>query len=303
MAYKQIGIKSYTWHHFSSLEEKDFQLMETSFKFHPLDYDDIRDETQLPKLDVYKHYLFLVISLPVFHQEALQITKVNLSIFVGKDYIVTASQGQIDSVNRFFARLGRSSRMKRDLAKHGPGFFLYKLLDYLFRDAKVILHEVVREVNDVEEAVYDDHTRVATKRLGMVRRNVLFLRHIIDPQRIIMQQLHHVKRVFLPTTLSNYFDDIGDTLDGMWVVTDNLKNIVDGLFDVNEAFLSHRTNEIIRLLTIISVVLMPATLLTGYYGMNVDSLPFGDNPLLVTAVILLSIILFLLVIVRIDKRN
>ncbi|MDA0207812.1 MAG: magnesium transporter CorA family protein [bacterium] len=303
MAYKHIGLKTYTWHHFSGLEEKDFQIMEHAFKFHPLDYDDVRDATQLPKLDVYKHYLFLVIALPVFHQEILQITKVNLSIFVGPDYIVTASEGQIDAVNRYFVRLARSTRMKRELTKYGPGFLLYKLLDYVFRDAKVILQEVVREVNDVEEAVYDDHTRVATKRLGMVRRNVLYLRHVIDPQRIIMQQLQHVKRTFLPTTLANYFDDIGDTLDGIWVVTDNLKNIVDGLFDVNEAFLSHRTNEIIRLLTIISVVLMPATLLTGYYGMNVDHLPFGNNPLLVTAVILLSIILFLLVIIRIDKRN
>ena len=120
------------------------------------------------------------------------------------------------------------------------------------------MQELVREANNVELAVYDDRTKVTTKRLGIVRRNVLFMRHVIDPQRILLNQILNTRKSYFPKELTLYYEDVKDTLDSMWVITDNLKNIVDGLFDVNEAFLSHRTNEIIRLLTVISVLLMAA---------------------------------------------
>jgi magnesium transporter len=128
------------------------------------------------------------------------------------------------------------------------------------------------------------------------------MRHVIDPQRILLGQIIHSKKSFVPKTLEAYFDDVKDTLDSMWVVTENLKNIVDGLFDVNEAFLSHKMNDIIRILTIISVILMPATLLTGYFGMNIEGLPLMGSPVAVTITIIASILLLLLIIMRIDRE-
>jgi magnesium transporter len=302
MAHAEVKAKGITWYHFPELEEEDFLFLEKEFKFHPLDFDDLRDSQQLPKLDTYKYYLFCIFAIPKFDRKQMRMLKTNLSIFIGKDYIVTAAQTPIDSVNRFFIRASRSSGLKRDLFSKSTGYVLYKLLDYAFRDTKVILKELVREANEVEEAVYDDHTKVTTKRLGIVRRNVLYMRHVIDPQRILLGQIIHAKKSFVPKTLEDYFDDVKDTLDGMWVVTENLKNIVDGLFDVNEAFLSHKMNDIIRILTIISVILMPATLLTGYFGMNIEGLPLTESPIAVTVTIITSILLLLLVIMRIDRE-
>ena len=103
--------------------------------------------------------------------------------------------------------------------------------------------------------------------------------------------------------LDIYFDDVKDTLDSMSIVIENLKGTVDGLFDVNEAFLSHRTNEIIRTLTIISVILMPPTLITSFYGMNIIDLPLASNMPLVITMILLSMIFFWLFIRHIDRKR
>jgi len=303
MAYNAVNGKKFVWWHFSEFEESDFETLEEHFQFHPLDFDDIRDETELTKLDVYKHYLFSIINIPVFDLKTMQITKRNLGVFISKDYIVTVTRKPIESVDRFFERAQRSSGLRREAMAKSTGFFLYKLLDYIFRDTKVILRELVRETDQVEKQVYDSHTRVTTKRLGMLRRNVLFMRHMIEPQKILLEQFLHAKKTYLPNTLEIYFDDIRDSLKGISVMLDNHKNIVDGLFDVNEAFLSHRTNEIIRFLTIISVVLMPPTLITSYYGMNVDGLPFRENILLVSMIIGASLILFVLLILRIDKKK
>ena len=86
-------------------------------------------------------------------------------------------------------------------------------------------------------------------------------------------------------------------------VSENLNNIIDGLFEVNEAFLSHRTNEIIRILTIISVILMPPTLISSYYGMNISSLPFVHSIEIVTTIIVGSLLVALGIIFYIDRKR
>ncbi len=303
MAHDIVGGKEFVWWHFSEFEEGDFETLEKNFKFHPLDFDDLRDDTELTKLDHYKHYLFSIINIPVFDTRTMSITKRNLGIFIGKDYVVTVTRQPIQAVDRFFSRVQRSSGLKRESFSKTTGYLLYKLLDYVLRDVKVILRELVREAEQVEKRVYDRHTRVTTKRLGILRRNVLFMRHMIEPKKILLEQFINARKTYIPKTLEIYFDDIRDTLNSISVVLENQKNIVDGLFDVNEAFLSHRTNEIIRFLTIISVVLMPPTLITSFYGMNVDGLPFANNILTVSGVLLASLIIFIFIILRIDRRN
>lgn len=303
MAHQVVKGKSFHWFNFTHLEESDFDFLEKEFKFHPLDFDDLREETEIPKLDVYKHYILAIFTIPTFDNHTMRLGTQNLSVFVGKDYVVTVTQEPIPSVDRFFARAKKSNHMRKTALSRSTGFLLYKLLDYVFQDAKIILKELIREANNVELAVYDSRTKVNTKRLGIVRRNVLYLRHTIDPQRILLNQIVNTKKSYLSKDLKVYYDDVKDTLDSMWVISDNLKNIMDGLFDVNEAFLTHRTNEIIRFLTIISVILMPPTLITSYYGMNIQDLPFGDSALIVTGIIALSLLIFWLVLIHIDRRK
>jgi len=300
---KTLSGKSFTWHHISDLSESDFGYLEKHFKFHPLDFDDLRDDTALPKLDVYKYYLFAVLAVPQYDTARRRISKRDLAVFIGSDYIVTVCREPIDAVDRFFSRAKRSSGLRRDALGKSTGYFLYKLLDYVFRDAKIILHELSREAQQVEVDVYERQSRGTSESLGVMKRNLLFLQHIIDPQRLLVHQFMTSRKKFLPSELDVYFDDVKDTLDSIWVITENLKNIVDSLFDVNEAILTHRTNQIIRWLTIISVVLMPPTLIASYYGMNVSGLPFADNIGFVSWIIGASVIGFVFFVLWIDRRR
>ena len=230
-----ISGKTFTWHHISDLSEADFTYLEKHFKFHPLDFDDLRDDTALPKLDVYKYYLFTILSVPQYRVKDALVTKLDLAIFIGADYVVTVCREPIDVVDRFFSRAKRSTGLRRDALGKSPGYFLYKLLDYVFRDAKIILHELSRESRKVEVNVYEHQSRGTTENLGIMKRNLLFLQHIIDPQRLLIHQFISARKKYIPAELDIYFDDVKDTLDGIWVITENLKNIVDSLFDVNES--------------------------------------------------------------------
>ncbi len=303
MTHKIIKSNKIEWWHFSSFEERDFNTLDKHFNFHELDIDDIRGDNEVPKLDVYKDYLFLVASVPVFDREMKRVEKRNIAIFIGKNYIVTTTRQPVDALDRFFARMNKSTTLRSTTMLRTPGFLLYKILDYLFNDANIVLNELIHEARRLEDAVYKEHSRVMTKRLGVLRRNILFMKHIVVPQEIILDQVMEIGKIFVPRTLDVYFDDVKDTLRGFGVVLENHKDIVDGLFDVNEAFLSHKMNEVIKILTVISVVLMPPTLLTGYYGMNVENLPFSNSAFIVSLIILASLISFLFFVNRLDRRE
>ncbi len=303
MAHKELKGKKFVWHHVSKYTDHDIEFLQKDFKFHPLDFDDIREMAELPKLDVYKYYLFGIFAIPYYNAASDRIEKADVAIFVSAKEVVTVTREKIDAIDRYFARATKSTGLRRDALGKSTGYFVYKLLDYVFRDAKSVLKVLSRETQTLEDELHSRHRKRTTRSLGTLRRNLLFLRHVIDPQRIIVSQMGNAKKSFMPSDLDVYFDDLKDTLDGMWVITDNLKNIVDGLFDVNEALLSHRTNEIIRLLTIISVVLMPPTLIASYYGMNVSDLPYADDVGRVTMIIIASLIGFWFLIWFIDRRK
>lgn len=300
---KTLKGKKFAWHHVSKFTDHDLELLQKDFKFHPLDFDDIREMAELPKLDIYKYYLFGIFSIPYYHTETDKIEKADIAIFLSNKEVVTITKDRVDVIDRYFARASKSTGLKRDALGKSTGYFVYKLLDYAFRDAKSVLKVLSRETHVLEKALHSKHAKQTTRRLGLLRRNLLFLRHIIDPQRIIVDQMKNAKKSFVPSELDVYFDDLKDTLDGMWVISDNLKNIVDGLFDVNEALLSHRTNEIIRVLTVISVVLMPPTLIASYYGMNVSNLPFADDIQTVSLILIASLVAFWMFVWFIDKRK
>ena len=104
---------------------------------------------------------------------------------------------------------------------------------------------------------------------------------MLDPQRFTINALVHLRLDYIPEEMSNYFDNIHDYIEKMWVEIENCKDSVDGLHLTNESLISQRTNQTIKILTAISVGLMPLTLLSGIYGMNLIYLPYADKPLVV----------------------
>jgi magnesium transporter len=110
-----------------------------------------------------------------------------------------------------------------------------------------------------------------------VKQEIISYRKIIRPERSTIRLLErHVKR-FLPEELELYFDDIVDGAERVWDQLDNYKEVVEALEDTNESVISHRQNDVLRILTVFSVVLLPLTLISGIFGMNVHFPGFGGS--------------------------
>ncbi len=277
MSQSVIESKGIGWHHIKGVNQKDLEYLQANFMFHNLDYDDIRLDTPLSKMDTYKHYAFFVFHIPTFDSKTKLIYGEELYIFLSKDHLVTVTHKAIPELEDLYKRLKSSTKARASVMGKGSAFLMYQILFDIFRGSTEIMSSLTKEVARLEKEIKHSHNKKITVSLGDVRRNVLFNRHLVDPQRKVLTNLATLERDFVPKEAHIYFDDLHDVLDTVWLTSDNLKLLIDGLFDMNEALLSHRTNDIITLLTVISASLMVPTLVAGFYGMNVPWLPHFEN--------------------------
>ncbi len=303
MGSNTIEAKGVNWHHVSGVQEKDLKALQEKFKFHHLDYEDIRNESPISKMDAYKHYLFFLFHVPRVQKDSGRIYGEPVYVFLSKEDLVTVTYDSIKELDDFFKRMSENAKFRSIVLGKGTAFAMYRIISHLFRDSLHIIGKLTQEVHRLEESIEHSHDKRLTVDLGHARRNVLFLRHLVDPQRSMLVSLRHTSRSFIPDEILVYVDDLHDILDTIWLSTDNLKLLIDGLFDVNEALISHKTNQIITILTFLSAALMVPTLIAGFYGMNATWLPFVESPKVITLLYVLGMLGMVCVLVGIVYKK
>ncbi|MFA5211549.1 MAG: magnesium transporter CorA family protein [Patescibacteria group bacterium] len=300
MSIKEIKYGQLTWVNISSINEESINFLKKNYKFHHLDLDDIKSESQIPKLDVYKNYVFLILHFLNWRHHGKKISPHEVDFFIGENYLVTIQHGKNKEIKNFFYRCMNNKKTKENWMSKNSGYLLYKLLESLFSQSRQILNNLGKQISSVENEIFSGEQDLRIiQELAIHRRNVLNSLRIIDPQRYIIATLSHIRKDFLDESLSLYFDDIKDNLDKTWVIVDTFKETIDGLHLTVESIINQKTNRVIGALTVISVALLPLTLLSGIYGMNIDGLPHADNPKMVwfffflLATFIISLILIL----------
>jgi magnesium transporter len=260
-----------TWIHLDRPTLDHAQGLASRFGWHPLDVEDVMSKRQRPKVDDYidEGYLFAVLHFPVYDKAIQRLNAGELDAFVGPDYLVTLPTIELLPVTRLFRRCEEDDAFRDQLFSKGSGRLLYEVLDDLFDYCFPILDKIGYKLDALEDDVFEGRSREVVRDISNVKQEIISYRKIIKPERSTLRLLErHVER-FLPEELELYFDDIVDASERIWDVLDNYKEVVEALEDTNESVISHRQNDVLQLLTVFSVVLLPLTLITGFFGMNV----------------------------------
>src|SRR5258706_16226645 len=226
---------------------------------------------QRPKVDDYtdEGYLFAVLHFPVYDRAIQRLNAAELDVFVGPNYLVTLPTVELLPITRLFRRCEEDEAFRAQLFGKGSGYLLYEVLDDLFDYCFPILDKIGHKLDSLEDDVFEGRSDEVVRDLSNVKQEIISYRKIIKPERSTLRVLErHVER-FLPEELDLYFDDIVDATERIWDLLDNYKEVVDALEQTNESVISHRQNEVLRVLTVFSVILLPLTLITGIFGMNV----------------------------------
>jgi len=244
--------------------------LEEHFDFHALDLEDVLSRNQRPKIDVYDDYLFIVLHFPVFDRAARRLGTGELDIFVGPDYMVTIPNQPLQPVEYLFERCRSKEELREQLFSRGSGYLMYRLVDDSFDYCFPMLRKIGNKLDALEDDIFDGRSDEVVRDISNVKQEIINFRKVIRPQRPVLRDLEKVKQRYLATDLDLeiYFDDIVDAHERIWDMLENYKEVAVALAETNESVISHRVNDILRVLTSISVIVLPLTLIASIWGMN-----------------------------------
>ncbi|MBC7225514.1 MAG: magnesium/cobalt transporter CorA, partial [Anaerolineae bacterium] len=267
-----------TWVNVEKPTLQDLEQLRQTFHFHPLDLEDVLSKNERPKIDEYEDYLFLVLQFPVFRKEQRLSFPSEVDIFLGPNYLVTAHDATLRPLVDLFRECEREETSRRQHLAAGPGRLLYSILDRMVDYLLLILNRVGARIRDIEENLFTEDMRLLVEEISLVRRDLVTLRRIVKPQIGLITNLELRDRPLIQQDLDVYFGDIADGFNKAWDILEDYHEVMDDLSETANALTSYRINEVMRVLTVISVIMLPLTLLSGIYGMNVP-LPLADSPL------------------------
>lgn len=267
-----------TWTNIVRATPDDVESLRVEYPhFHPLDLEDLLSRIERPKIDEYEDYLFTVMHFPVWDKLARISRASEVDMFVGASYLVTIHDGTLKPLKELFEDCQNDEDVRQRYMSQGASRLYYtvidKLVDYIFP----ILNKVDTNIRRVEDNIFSNNSHEVIQDIAFIRRDNIALRRIVRPQTEILESLEEIDRPFIRDELDVYFGDIRDHLHKATDLISDHKEIIEGLADTANTLATYRTNEVVQILTVISVIMMPLTLVSGIYGMNVD-LPLVDTP-------------------------
>jgi magnesium transporter len=256
------------WIHMERPRSSERAWLEEHFEFHPLDLEDVYSRNQRPKVDEYDGYLFIVLHFPRFDKQVGRLNAAEVDLFVGPDFLITLPNEPIQPLEFLFERCKTRDDLREQLFSKGPGYLLYRIVDDCVDASFPMLRKIGNKLERLEEDIFEDPSAAIARDLSNVKQEIINFRKVVRPQRAALRDLERTKR-YIPTDLEIYFDDINDANERVWDMLENFKEVVEGLEGTNESVLSHRLNDILRVLTAFSVILLPLTLIASVWGMNV----------------------------------
>ncbi len=285
-----IQYQSLKWQQITNPSEEDYRYLLEEYQFHPLDIEDCRGSNQRPKLDEYDDYYFLILHFPYFDKGNKFIRIREVKIFWGKDFIITIGKSHW-VVQKLFEEMQEDLRDDDDDVKEmlsSSDLLLYHILDRLMLETYTLIMRVGAEVDLINYDIFNRKARSIIELISVTRRNIILLNTTFKPQLRVLHMFEGgaIKGFVDPEVpdpvtgqtvdMEDYWGNILDQYQKMFDSIEDYGELIEGLSKTFDSLQANRTNEIMKLLTIFSTIMLPLTVVTGLFGMNV-AFPFTTN--------------------------
>ena len=262
---------SVTWINLDSIHQLDtIEAVGSHFKLHPLTMEDIVNTEQRPKMENYDDYIFVVLKMLDYVQEGDELSVEQVSLILRPNLVLSFQEreGDVFDPVRERIRFGKG-RMR----KEGSDYLAYALMDAVVDHYFLILEKVGERIETLEEELVASPAKKTLQTISKLKREMLFLRRSVWPLReLISSILRGESPVILDSTLV-YFRDIYDHTVQLIDTIETYREMLSGMVDIYLSSISNKTNEIMRVLTVLATVFMPLTFIAGVYGMNFENMP------------------------------
>lgn len=246
------------------------------YSFHELNIEDCLSKTQIPKIDKYDNHIFVILHFPTGSTDDKISRVTQLSIFIGTNYLITVHQGDLKPLVEMFdlCKKDKNQEYRQVMMGKSSGYLLHTIIDALVDDLFHILMKVIGNLDDIEDAVYDEKTGIA-REISHIRREITTIKRVSIPlKRIIVSLTRDIQKIS-EEDLTPYFDDIKDHIDKVLDTLEEAKETIEIYKDTDFMLSTEKTNKIIAMLTVVFTLSIPITIISTIYGMNI-SLPGSD---------------------------
>ena len=298
--------KELKWHQISDATEEDYRFLLETYHFHPLDIEDCRGTNQRPKIDEYDNYYFLILHFPYFDKGNKFVRIKEVKIFWGKDFIITIGKSHW-AVQKVFESISEGLKDGDEETIENlksSDILLYRLLDRLMAETNTLITRIGAEVDLINYDIFSKKARTIIEQISITRRNIILLNTTFKPQIRLFHQFESggIEGFSGTEEMEDYWGDILDQYQKMFDSVEDYGELIAGLAQTFDSLQANRSNEIMTVLTIFSSTMLPLTVITGMYGMNV-ALPFQNHPQAFWFVLLIMVVATLLLLFFFKRRN
>ena len=282
---EKIQGNGFTWIDLQNPDREDVEKLAPDYNFNELNIEDCMTKFELPKLDSYDDHFFVILQFPPLAQKIGISKNSQLSIFVGKNFLVTVHQGDLKPLVQLVQTcvLDSDKELKNRLVGESSGDLLHEIIDALVDDLLHTSRKIIANLDEMEDNVFDESKPVA-RSIALLRREINRLRRISVPlKRFVLEIAKNVKRFSdnSDDELGLYFDDVIDHIDKVIETLEESRETMEIYKDTDFVLSNEKTNKVLAVLTMIFTLAIPSTVIGTFYGMNVN-LPggIGENAMI-----------------------
>ena len=265
-----ISNNGFLWTDIQKPTNENTSLLAKNYNFHELNVEDCLSKIQIPKVDRYEDHVFIILHVPTTGEKEKTLpTFSQLSIFAGRNYLVTIHHGDLKPLDDIFQLCKQSDEQRQALMGKSPGYLLHSIIDALVDDLLHLLKKIIGNLDDLEESVFSDR-KSDVKTISLLRREITSLRRIVVRLRRTMSEVTKDIQKFTEEDLTPYFADVEDHIEKIFEELEESKEIVDIYKDTDFMLSTEKSNKILAILTIIFTLSIPTSTIATFYGMNIN---------------------------------
>lgn len=298
-----IKTKNLTWVNITKPGERQMEYLKKKYNFHSLDLKDCLPPLQRPKLESRSDYLFMILLFPVYNRQVRAVFPSEVDFFISENHLITIHSNELSPLIDLF-ELAQEKSFQEKYLSGSPAVLLYEILNRLLLYCFPILDHININIDRAERKIFTGYEKKMVREILIIKRDIVNFRRAMQAHKSVIRKLIAKAPQFFSTAKLNiYFDALVEHIKEIWDLLENYKDAINALHETNESLISFRLNDIMKLLTIISVVLLPVTLIASIYSMNTPGMPLVRHPHGFWIVLILMIIVSLGVLRYFKKKE
>ena len=292
-----------TWIDIKDPKEDDIKFLKEKFNFHPLVLEELLPPSHRPKVERYPNYLYMIFYYPIYNKENRETRPRELDIIVTKNTIITSHYHSILPLKALFDRCNLYPKAKKRYMAQDPGYLLFYVLNNIWKNSLTKLVRVDEKINKIEKEIFRGQEKEMVLEISLVKTDIINFWRIVEPQKETLESLAEEGPDFFGKELTHYFIDVLGTFGQTWNALKTYKETILALEDTNQSLLSSKINEIMKVLTVFSVIFLPLTLIASIWGMNIYGMPLTKAPLDFWMILIIMLALSALMLMFFRKKH